>query len=190
MRVINKNLHPKDGYWFQDADGVRHIASNWKALVAKIQQYRKRRHIPEGDVKAEIESQACDRMPSYCGERPKHREKARVLGTFKTLVVTWLSQKSREARSDALSYVNEGESQARRAVCATCPLRTDIKGVCSPCESAITALRKVIAKGRRPVWEGFNACSVLGADLSMSILVSEPPSDNQNLPAACWRRKT
>jgi hypothetical protein len=188
MRTINGNLHPKDGYWFQDADGVRHVDTSWKKLIARVTAYRKRRGIPEGNVKDEVNAQACERMPSYCGERQKHTEKPRMRGTFKTTVIHWLSQKSRDAREGSLTYVKEAEAQARREVCAKCPLKTDLKGVCSPCDTAMSSLRKVVAKGRREVWGGYNACSVLGIDLPTAILLSEAPSDNKNLPAECWRR--
>jgi hypothetical protein len=189
MKVINLNLRPKDGYWFQDADGVRHVGKSWTALIRQVIRYRKLKGAPEGDVKAEVNAQACERMPSYCGEKRGKMEKPRPPSTFKTLVIGWLSKTSREARADKLSYASEREAGERRVICANCPLRTDIKGVCSPCETAIGALRKVINKGRRAVWDGFHACSVLGNDLPTAILLIEPPVDNKNLPPACWRRQ-
>lgn len=187
MLAINSNVYPKGGYVFTDSDGTKHPADSWPGVIARVRAYRKRAGLPEGDVAAEVISQACHTNPGLCrNEDGTYRENLNK-ATLKTRVLKWLSTLRDAVKSQPLSFVSDEERKNRAAVCASCPQNNALPGGCSSCVKALTELRKSVM-GNRFVDARLNGCNVLGEDLPTSVHLDQVRVTHGELPANCWRK--
>lgn len=189
MPEINRNLYPKGGYFFVDADGVKHSGPSWTHVIRTVTLYRQRRGIPVGDVQAEVFAQACERSPEICREGGTVTPAKPKPDQLKTRVFAWLGERARAARQKGLDYVSDAEARQRAAICQACPAATSFSLGCKPCAASLAVLRDTILAGRQPVTTSLGVCAKLGADLRVAVSLAEPPLTVSDLPAACWRRK-
>lgn len=191
MRRVNVNMHPKDGYFFTEADGTRVFGKSWKDVIARVVAHRARVGQAPGDPEREVHEQGCTRNPNLCydDESPAAvvTRKAERRITVKGMVLKWFMAVRERLRLNDLKYVSPAEAAARTAICIGCPKNVDYPGGCSSCKAAVKESRAAIL-GRRPVNARLNACSVLGEDTACSVHLDDHRVPNGALPGHCWRK--
>jgi hypothetical protein len=187
MKRINLNLFPKDGYIFVDKDGTRLVAANWRGVIARVADYRKRNNLPVGNPEQEVHEQACERNPAYCSEITEQQKEMTRVASLKGRVLAWLSGVLAGREKQPITFLPESTVKARAEICATCPKNAAIADSCSSCRAALKAYRKNIL-GSRPINGRLNGCVILGEDTAVSTAVDQILSDDADLPAHCWRK--
>jgi hypothetical protein len=186
VKDINRNLYPRDGYWFKEADGLTIRADSWSGLFKRVANYRKRAGYPTGNVEQEVVTQACGRNPGICTEENQTYKTELKKSNLKGRVLAWLNAKTRD-KERQLSF--EQDARARAAVCAGCPRNQALPDGCASCRQAVQESRKSII-GARFQDGRLNVCSVLGEDLNTSMWLEQIREENSELPANCWRKRT
>lgn len=191
MRRVNVNMHPKDGYFFVEADGTRVFGKSWKDVIARVAAYRQRAGLPPGEPEREVHAQGCTRNPNLCfdDESPAAvvTQKAERRITVKGMVLKWFSAIRDRIKNNDIKFVTPAEAAARTAICQSCPKNHEYPGGCSSCKAAVRESRAAIL-GRRPVNARLNACSVLGEDTACSVHLDDHRVLNDALPGHCWRK--
>lgn len=187
MKRINFNLFPKDGYIFIDKDGTRIVGSNWKQVIVRLADYRKRNGMPLGDPEQEVHDQACERNPAFCSETTEQQKQMVRVASLKGRVLGWLSGLTAGREKIPLLYVDAAEAKRRADICAGCPLNVAVAEKCSSCKSALKAYRKNLLDGRA-INARVNGCVILGEDLPVATNLDQIMSDNAELPDHCWRK--
>jgi hypothetical protein len=190
LKRINVNLYPKDGYYFIDKDGVKLIGTNWREVIARVADYRKRNGFAPGNPEQEVHDQACEHNPAYCSEiTEQQREMTRIV-SLKGRVLAWLSSKIKAREKTPLVFVSAETANARAKVCRGCSKNTSIADGCSSCKAALLEYRRNILGSTRPIDDKITGCVILGEDLPVSTFLEEQAVDNSELPAHCWRKRS
>lgn len=187
-RTFNTNLYPAGGRVFTDGDGTFFRGSSWKALIAKVTEYRKGRGAAVGDVWAEIQAQICGKMPGFCHESRPLAVTAAGSMTFNQRIVHWLAWALGQKRVNATSRISAEEAARRAEICVRCPQQHALNASCGACIRSIEQSRTVILDGKRSAHLNLHGCAVLGEDCPTSVHLNLPPSDNPALPGNCWRK--
>lgn len=188
MKKINRNLHPPEGYFFKDEDGVVHRDKNWTKVAIRLEAYRKRLGKPIGTPMQEVINQACARNPTLCFEEGARVALPKPPPSLKARVIMWLNGILKIHQKQKLAMVSPAEAEARGQICATCPLNTPM-GVssCSTCRQAVRTFRQELIPGRKKD-RRLEGCGVLAIDLQTAVHLDEPRVDRGDLPAHCWRK--
>jgi len=182
---FNPNLYPPDGYVFTEPDGTHHRGDSWRNLKEKIVRYRKVNGLPEGDPEAEITTQLCSRVPSFC--RHSNPQPVRIGPTFNSVVVGWLSRMLSLKRANQLPRVDDVEAARRASICARCPAQRSLNMACGSCIIEIDKLRRAVLDGAEPLHKNLQPCSITGEDCSVAVHVEQSKISGQ-LPGNCWRQ--
>jgi hypothetical protein len=185
MRSINVNIHPHDGHYFKDSDGVRHFADTWAGVVARVKAYRRRKGAPPGDPESEVIAQACARNPVLCSESDGRRELQLKKTSLKTKLINWLNA---VRGNQTKRFVEEPLARKRADICASCDRNTPLQDGCASCRAALTELRRQVL-GNRFLDGRLNGCIVMGEDLPTAVHIDLDAVENAELPAHCWRRR-
>lgn len=188
MKTINRNIYPKDGYFFVESDGSRLFGDTWSGVIARVAAYRARAKLPPGDPANEVINQACVRNPGICHDTSDVTVQQTLRVSLKGRVLKWMNSQ-RQIPQDARRFVSEELRRARVAICAGCPKNEPLPGGCASCKAALKELRAEVI-GKRPVDGRLNACSVLGEDLGSSSNLDLIAVEDGALPGNCWRKKT
>ena len=183
--TLNSNIFPKSGFIFKDSEGVKHVADSWPGVIARVKAYRKRRGQPEGDVAAEVISQACAREPVICQRDNGHAAAVRK-ASLKSKIINWLNfvRGHQDKR-----FVEQDLARQRAEICARCPKNVPLPGGCASCTNTLNALRKEIL-GSRFIDGRLNECEVMEEDLPTVVHVYMVAVENGDLPGHCWRRRS
>jgi len=188
VKQINPNIYPKDGYFFRESDGSKHVATSWEGVVKRVTRYRERQGRPVGSVHDEVVFQACHRNPSLCvDDNGTYRVKLQE-ASLKSRVLRWLS-KLREIKKEGFRFVDQALHDARVDVCYRCPLNKNLPEGCSSCRAALNVLREELV-GSRKTDSRVTACPILGEYLPVSTWIDLPAVGNESLTRECWRKKT
>jgi len=187
MLTMNSNIFPKGGHTFTDADGTKHPAQNWPAVMRRVRDYRKRRGLPEGNVEQEVIAQACANNPGLCREDNGQYQHALKKETLKSRMLSWLNRMKEQVSKEPIAFVSDEERKQRADVCASCPRNEVLPDGCSSCRKAAAELRKSIM-GSRFIDGRLNACGILGEDLPTSSHLDQIRVSNSELPGNCWRK--
>ncbi len=182
---FNPNLYPPDGYVFTEPDGTKHRGDSWRSLKEKIVRYRAANNFPPGDPEAEITTQLCSRVPSFC--RNSSPQPARIGPTFNQIVIGWLTRLLSVRRAGQLPRVQDAEAVRRATICSRCPAQRSLNMTCGSCMTDINKLRRAVLDGAESLHKNLQPCAILGEDCSTSVHVEQPPVEGQ-LPSHCWRR--
>jgi hypothetical protein len=189
MIQINRNLFPRDGYFFKDADGISIRADSWPGVIKRVENYRKRNGREVGDVEREVMAQACQRNPGLCTDENAAYKVEVSRASLKSRLLMWLAKRQQTLASNPPTFVSEAEFKTRASTCAGCPLNQSLPEGCSSCRAAVNESRKAIIGGR--FQDGrLNACSVLAEDLNSAAWTDEVRQENPELPGHCWRKIT
>lgn len=188
MLSFNPNLWPDGGWFFKDADGVKHTANSFDNLVKVLIEYRQRRAQPVGDVTQEIIVQLCGRNRGFCKdshpgpipESPNGNMMAKILN-----FMGWLIQ---EKRLGHLRLIDRNVALARANICARCPRQRSLPTSCGSCKASVATSRRAILDGQEPVHAGIQVCAALEEDVATVVHIAVPQRQDASLPAECWRR--
>ena len=189
MKSINPNIYPKDGYWFQEADGSKHVGQTWEGVIARVTAYRSRQGKPIDTVREEVITQACQRTPSICTEESAALKAQTRYVSLKGRVLLWLSRLRDQKEKIPVPFVNDAMHAARSDVCIRCSKNTGMPEGCGSCRAALKALMGSIV-GSRQSDSRLGGCIVLGEYLPVSTWIDSIAVANAELPAECWRRKS
>ncbi len=182
---INSNIHPHDGFFFKDADGVRHFADTWTGVAKRVALYRKRKGQPAGSPLEEVIAQACQRNPVLCHNEDGQRQLMLKKTSMKSKILSWLAWlRGYEGKH----FVEEGLARERANICAGCPLNQAFQDGCASCRATVTALRKEILGPKRFIDGRLNACLEMGEDLPTVVHLEMTAVQRDELPAHCWRK--
>lgn len=189
MKRINVNIYPKDGYFFKDSDGSTHRGKDWREVIVRVTNYRKRNKMAPGNPEQEVHDQACLRNAALCHDENPEQIKNEVRKTsMKGRVLKWLSGIRKIRAERELQFVPEDEAKQRAAICLNCPIHTHYPVGCGSCKAAVRESRKEIL-GPRNADERLNGCNVLGEDLGVSVHIEQVRVNNAELPDQCWRKQ-
>lgn len=189
MLSFNPNLWPDGGWFFKDADGVKHKGSSFNALVKTVIEYRQRRGQNVGDATQEIVVQLCARNRGFCKdthppgpipETPSSNLMAKILN-----FMGWLIQ---EKRLGHIRLIDRNVAMARANICAKCPRQRALPTSCGGCKASVHTSRKAILDGQEPVHAGIAVCAALDEDVATVVHIAVPQRHDESLPAECWRR--
>jgi hypothetical protein len=192
---FNENLYPDGGRFFKDADGVTHKGSSFKSLIKTVRDYRERNKFEAGDPELEITTQLCGRNPGYCNEAvprvpaPKQGKPRSSVSQLGQKVMSWMTFMIQEKRRNRLSRVPRAEAKRRADICARCPRQAAFPLACGACKASVKTTEKGLLDNQSPVHDGIETCSILHEQTSTSVHFVLPPSDSDELPENCWRRK-
>lgn len=191
---VKSGLHPKDGYFYVEADGSRVTGTSQKDLIAKVTAYRQRNNFSMGNPQAEVNAAFCLRNPELCwkpGARTPSGGVAEVKpGSLKGRVLSWLMELKRKVDShDPPRFVSDEEARRRAAICVSCPQNTEVGGGCNTCKATLRGLRDVVLAGKKLADARPGGCMALGVDLPIATMLDEPAVDGHGLPGHCWRRR-
>lgn len=188
MLSLNPNLWPDGGWWFRDADGVKHTANSFANLNKTVIEYRQRRGIPVGDATQEIMVQICGRNRGFCKDAnfapipntPNTNLMAKILN-----FMGWLLQ---EKRLGHIGLIDRNVALARAHICAQCPRQIGLPTSCGGCAASVATSRRAILDGQEPVHQGIAVCSALQEDVCTVVHLAVPQRHDESLPPECWRR--
>jgi len=189
MRQINRNLFPRDGYFFKESDGVRIGADTWAGVIARVKRYRARAGLPPGNPEEEVMNQACDRNPGYCTTENAAYTHEVSRASLKNRVLLWFLQMRKRKTDESIRIMSDTDARNRAQVCAGCPRNQALPEGCSSCRAAIEESRKQLI-GSRFVDARINSCAVLGEELNTTIHLDLVRVENSALPEHCWRKRT
>lgn len=184
MRTVNPNLHPKEGYFFQESDGAKIFGNTWAGVIARVKWYRQKKNQAQGNVEHDVMAQACDRNPSLC--RNTDNSFLTLHAPLKSRVLTWLN--GFRARKDA-QFVDAETARQRAQICAGCPQNQSLSDSCATCKATIKAMRRDIL-GTRFLDGRLNECNALGEDLPVASHLEISAVENSGLPGNCWRKRS
>jgi hypothetical protein len=190
---FNENLYPDGGWYFRDAEGVKHTGSSFRSLVKTVADYRTRNKFEPGEPEVEITVQLCGRNPGYCRDDQPRVPKATeqkprsTVGTLAQKVISWMTWMTQQRRLKKLQKVSRVEAKRRANICSRCPKQAAFPLSCGACKASVKALERALL-GEDPVHDSIETCSVLREQTSTSVFFEFPPSTNPDLPANCWRR--
>lgn len=187
--VFNPNLYPTGGWFFKDANGVRHTASGFNALINTVTQYRHRNGFPLGDPYAEVTAQLCSRAQNFCKDSNQVAVPpgGRVPAHLGQKLLDRLGALVREKRFGRIKKVPDAEAQRRAEICANCPKQTALPLTCGACITDVEKMRRGVLE-RDPIHQGIQACIVWQDDLQTAVHLETGGSDHSELPSFCWRR--
>ncbi len=187
---FNPNYFPPGGRKFIEKDGSVHRGDSWKHLQKVVEAYRLRAGYPVDDVKREIQDQVCGGNPSMCHEVPDASEGPRVnaASPFNNKILQWLAWALGRKRVNAWKAVSEDEALRRAAICQACPKQRALSQQCAGCLKDVATGRLALRDGNASPHQNLHPCGVLKEDCASSVHVEMAPSNNPELPAACWRR--
>lgn len=185
---FNPNLWPDGGWFFKDADGVKHVASSFPALINTVTEYRKRRSQPPGDVEQEITVQLCGRNRGFCKDTNPGPIPEMPSPTLHQKVLDYLTTMTQEKRLKRLKRVSDDVARQRAEVCARCPRQRAHPSTCGGCLQSIANSRKALLDGQDPVHAGIQTCSVLQEDAATMVHFDVGRRNDPGLPPQCWRR--
>lgn len=187
MSTLNANIFPKTGFFFKDADGVKHVADSWPGVIARLKAYRRRRGQPEGDAAAEVVAQACAREPIICMNDGAQHAAAVHKASLKSRILSWLTavRGNTEKR-----FVEQDLARQRADICAKCPRQVHLPGGCASCTNTVVGLRKEILGPHRFLDGRLHECDVLNEDNQVTIHIDMQAVENPELPGHCWRRRS
>lgn len=187
MRTFNLNLYPPDGYMFEDVDGSFHRSTGWKALEAKVREYRSINGKPPGEPWNEIMAQLCAKLPDHCSETTQTRvEQLNV--SFNQRVIEWFIKILASKREKKLVFSDPKEAFRRAQICARCPLQRNINTGCAACIETVEKSREALLSGRIKQTGELKFCSELAEDTQSAVNIVVPGVVNGKLPANCWRK--
>lgn len=186
MIQINKNLFPKEGFFFKEKDSVIIRADSWAGLFKRVTGYRKRNGHELGNVEQEVVAQVCSRNPGICHEDNAAYTDQLKKSNLKSRVLGWLNG-MRASKDKKLAF--EQDAKNRMSVCAGCPFNQALPDGCASCRQAVQESRKEII-GARFQDGRLNACAVLGEDLNTAVWLEQQAEKNDALPPHCWRKRT
>lgn len=190
--VLNKHIFPPGGFYFIDAEGVRFDAENPLKLSFAIREYRLLNNKPAGNPIQEINDFTCARYPTGCrGAEAKPLAPAGEHLPLSARVTRWLAIIIRAMGRLPGSYVSKIEASRRAAICLACPQQASWLTGCSSCAGGTLRLSFAARRGQEAAGgEKLLGCKILGEDTRTSVfLESLKPSEREDLPAPCWRRK-
>lgn len=189
MKAINPNIFPHDGFWFQDADGSKHVGQSWAGVISRVKDYRKRNGKPTDTVDEEVITQACKRTPNICTDESASLKAQTRYVSLKGRILLWMHRMRELKKTVSMVFVNDGMHAARSDVCIRCPRNTGLPEGCGSCRAALKALMEEII-GRRTSDPRLGGCATLGEYLPVSTWFDETTIANADLPAECWRKRS
>jgi len=188
MRTLNRNLYPRDGYFFKESDGARIGADSWPGVVKRVIAYRQRAGLPLGNPEQEVTEQACSRSPSLCVEVDPATLVQRKIVSLKGRLLAWLAAiRAKRSKEGKLDFVDEGMAKRRADYCAGCPNNTPLPGGCGSCVAALKEIRRDILASRKQDGR-IQGCAHLGEDTVVSCHLDLVRVDDPTLPGHCWRK--
>lgn len=194
--IPNPNVYPPDGYYFVDAEGVRHTGTSWADLVAKVRDFRVRNGKPIGNPIAEINEFTCERYPQGCREPKKvFPGQANAPGVspgakMAAAVNRWFYAVIQALSTRPSPLVSAAEAQRRADICLKCPRQASFVSHCGTCADAAFRLGLSIRKAKDVAnGDSLRGCGILGEDTRTSVwLDGLEPSNAEGLPTKCWRK--
>ncbi|SRR6266498_1355332 len=188
MLSLNPNLWPDGGWFFKDADGVKHTANSFANLIKTVTQYRERRGVPVGDPTQEILVQLCGRNRGFCKDSHPAPIPESPSPTLMLKILNFLQWLIQEKRLGHVRLIDRNVALARAHICARCPRQRALPTTCGSCKEGISNTRRALLDGQEPVHAGIQVCSVLEEDVATVVHVAVPQRHDEGLPAECWRR--
>ena len=199
LKVVNMVDVPRGGWrYLVTATNTVIQAGSILELKARVKQHMvaNRVEFPKG-LDIEIEDCACRNLENHayhwCRERnpetePVVRERPRwravEIARFLKTIWDW-------GTTSGFAFVSQEEAERRAAICARCPMNTQVSG-CLGC----TGVARLINRIRRDRTTSFDndldACNVCGCELKVKVLVPLDVIDNSGLdyPDWCWNNQT
>lgn len=187
-REMNPNLYPPDGYVFRERDGSIHRGDSWRDLTRIVTEYRTRNKMEVGEVRAEIMTQHCAKVPGHCRDEVAFVPPPADGLSFNKKVLGWVAWALGRKRLNAWDLVEESEVDRRAAICAVCPMQKSLNHSCEACLTTLKSGRKALLDGKMPKYLNLQPCGVLNEDCATSVHAILEPKQGPNLPEACWRR--
>jgi hypothetical protein len=186
MKALNPNIHPHDGFFFKESDGVTLRGTTWTGVIKRVILYRQRAKLPPGNPEQEVIAQACSRDPVLCREDNGQHAAQIKRQPLKARVLTWLNTLRANKEKQ---FVEEHVARERATNCAQCANNKDLPSGCASCKAAVKILREQVIE-RRFQDGRLRACEVLGEDLPTSVNMELQTVEEPSLPAHCWRKRT
>lgn len=190
---LNPNLHPKGGFSFTDAEGVKHLADDLERLIEVVTHYRKRAQRPPGDPQTEIEDQLCRRHKALCRVGPvgqaemPHPPGATIEQVSLAIHVAYNIKQGEHYPGGS---VERPEAEQRAAICAACPHAVNWTVGCRPCTKNVEGKTDTILFPRPVVESTRNMACQLSKD-SLELAVWRVNGRKvKTAPPACWRPAT
>lgn len=187
---INQSLRPPGGYFFIDADKVRHEGSSANNLASNLAKYRASMGRPIGNALLEVTEQICKRAPTHCVGESDGTEAAYDAKQFATIVAAGIRRDTLEHSRRPMQMVSKEIADARLAICAGCPGRVDWTIGCAPCQKSVAGFTEQIVSPNTPT-EGSDRLACLGDAQSLGVEVWRAVTHkltHPDAPGNCWRR--
>lgn len=198
MLIPNVHVFPPDGYYFVDANGVKHVGVTWSDLEEKIVAYRAQNGLPPGTPKLEIIVFTCTRFPSGCREATlvtpgQAAAPTKPNGSAMKLharVNRWFYKILQSLGDTPQRMESKETAESRAKICAACPRQKSWVGDCGTCAGSTYRLGVQI-RSNRDVKDAdqLMGCESLGEDTRTSVwLPNLRPVESDLLPPTCWRK--
>jgi hypothetical protein len=199
LKVVNLVDVPRGGWRYAVLDTNTVIqAGSIHELKRRVRQHMiaNKLEIPR-DLDAEVEDGAClnlesgrdhwcrergsEALTSMSRERPKWR--ASEILRFLRTIWDWGTMKG-------FHFVPMEEAERRAAICANCPMNTQVSG-CLGCTGVAALIRRIQGTHKTSRDRELHACNVCGCELKVKVLVPDDVIDNRGLeyPEWCWQRQ-
>lgn len=189
MKLWNPNLHPPGGFFFVDADGLKHEGGNLDELISRLTAYRVRRGLPLGNPLGEVHQALCKRSPRGCRKAnpvPQEVHRVSAAQSLMTRVSQWLRGVWVSLAKKQQSYVTPEEAKRRVKICKTCSLHTPFFSDCAACQESLHTLSYQLRAGRDRHTSKLKVCKQFGTDLRVDALLNQPHLPDA--PEHCWKR--
>jgi hypothetical protein len=197
LTVINQVDVPRGGWRYLVPDTNTVIqAGSINELKQRVRQHMaaNRIEIPP-DIDAWIEDGGCRNLESHtyhwCKERggnplaavPRERPRWRAVEILRFLRTIWSW-----GTTNGFAFVPMEEAERRAAICADCPMNTQVSG-CLGCTGVASLIRRIQGNHKTSKDTWLNACNVCGCELKVKVLVPMGVIDNSGLeyPSYCWQ---
>lgn len=186
----NTFIYPPGGYYFIDADKLRHSGDNLEQLISAVAAYRARRGIAPGNPVLEVNTQLCKRAPHGCRNKP-YKPSAEVIKTSQaqstmSRVGEWLRATWRRMGQKQVKFVDKATVKERAAICQKCPHYIPFFSDCVACSESLHQVSFQLRAGRDKHTEKLKVCDKFGSDLRVDVLLASDPVPNA--PEHCWKR--
>jgi hypothetical protein len=190
MIVKDTTVSPPGGWrYIQPETGFEFTASTLREVVKKVTAHREANGIAIGDPSADIQDFVCAQLPLGSEDCIHVIEGDYAVKTKFTMDDVKRFIQAAVAALGSRGLVDQPEAERRAAICASCPLNTNVKG-CWRCRGLAEWLFKLIGARTTAHGSRLNQCGVCGCAIKAKIWlpldVAKQVSEGYTFPSWCW----
>jgi len=190
MIVRDTTVSPPGGWrYIQPETGFEFTASTLREVVKRVTAHREANGLAIGDPSADIQDFVCAQLPLGSEDCIHVIEGDYAVKTKFTMDDVKRFIQAAVAALGSRGLVDQPEAERRAAICASCPLNTNVKG-CWRCRGLAEWLFKLIGARTTAHGSRLNQCGVCGCAIKAKIWlpldVAQQVSEGYTFPSWCW----